>query len=82
VLIKETKDSEQRSAISGQRSAVSDQRSAISFQPSAIGDLGLFDTNILSAKAREAGFTLAVCRDLFIHHLGTRTFCSWGECGD
>jgi GT2 family glycosyltransferase len=37
-------------------------------------DLGLFDTDILSAKAREAGFTLGVCRDLFIHHFGTRTF--------
>jgi O-antigen biosynthesis protein len=37
-------------------------------------DLGLFDTDILSAKAREAGYTLAVCRDLFIHHFGTRTF--------
>ena len=37
-------------------------------------DLSLFDTDILSAKAREAGFTLAVCRDLFIHHFGTRTF--------
>lgn len=37
-------------------------------------DLSLFDTDILSSKAREAGFTLAVCRDLFIHHFGTRTF--------
>jgi GT2 family glycosyltransferase len=37
-------------------------------------DLSLFDTDILSAKAREAGYTLAVCRDLFIHHFGTRTF--------
>jgi GT2 family glycosyltransferase len=37
-------------------------------------DLGLFDTDILSAKAREAGYTLAVCRDLFVHHFGTRTF--------
>src|SRR5205807_69455 len=37
-------------------------------------DLGLFDTDIVSAKAREAGFTLAVCRDLFVHHFGTRTF--------
>lgn len=37
-------------------------------------DLGLFDTDILSAKARQAGFTLACCRDLFIHHFGTRTF--------
>lgn len=37
-------------------------------------DLGLFDTDILSVKAREAGYSLAVCRDLFIHHFGTRTF--------
>ncbi|MCI0642239.1 MAG: glycosyltransferase family 2 protein [Gemmataceae bacterium] len=37
-------------------------------------DLSLFDSDILSAKAREAGFTLGVCRDLFIHHFGTRTF--------
>jgi GT2 family glycosyltransferase len=33
-------------------------------------DLGLFDTDILSSHARAAGFTLAVCRDLFIHHFG------------
>ncbi|MBX9677748.1 MAG: glycosyltransferase [Gemmataceae bacterium] len=37
-------------------------------------DLSLFDSDIVSAKAREAGFTLGVCRDLFIHHFGTRTF--------
>ena len=37
-------------------------------------DLSLFDTDILSAKAREAGFTPVVCRDLFVHHFGTRTF--------
>ncbi len=37
-------------------------------------DLSLFDTDILSSKAHQAGFTLAVCRDLFIHHFGTRTF--------
>jgi O-antigen biosynthesis protein len=37
-------------------------------------DLSLFDTDILSAKARQVGFTLACCRDLFIHHFGTRTF--------
>ena len=37
-------------------------------------DLSLFDTDILSVKARQAGFTLACCRDLFIHHFGTRTF--------
>ncbi len=37
-------------------------------------DLSLFDTDILSTKVRQAGFTLACCRDLFIHHFGTRTF--------
>jgi hypothetical protein len=37
-------------------------------------DLSLFDTDILSSKAREAGFKLCCCRDLFIHHFGTRTF--------
>lgn len=37
-------------------------------------DLGLFDTDIVSIKARKHGFGLAVCRDLFIHHFGTRTF--------
>lgn len=37
-------------------------------------DLSLFDTDILSTKARQAGFTLVCCRDLFIHHFGTRTF--------
>ena len=37
-------------------------------------DMSLFDTDILSAKARQAGFTLCCCRDLFIHHFGTRTF--------
>jgi GT2 family glycosyltransferase len=36
--------------------------------------LGLFDTDVLSLKAKGAGFTLAVCRDLFVHHFGTRTF--------
>ena len=37
-------------------------------------DLSLFDTDILSAKARQAGFNLGCCRDLFIHHFGARTF--------
>jgi hypothetical protein len=37
-------------------------------------DLSLFDTDILSVKARQAGFTLACCRDLFVHHFGTRVF--------
>jgi GT2 family glycosyltransferase len=36
--------------------------------------LSLFDTEALSAKIRQAGFTLACCRDLFIHHFGTRSF--------
>jgi GT2 family glycosyltransferase len=36
--------------------------------------LGVFDTDWLGARARQAGFTLAVCRDLFVHHFGTRTF--------
>src|SRR5436189_1873870 len=37
-------------------------------------DLSLFDTDILSVKARQAGYTLGVCRDLFIQHFGARTF--------
>lgn len=43
-------------------------------QLSQWSDLGLFDTDILSIKAREMGYNLAVCRDLFVHHFGTRTF--------
>ena len=39
-------------------------------------DLSLVDTDILSAKARQAGYTLACCRDLFVHHFGARTFTS------
>jgi GT2 family glycosyltransferase len=38
------------------------------------GDLALFDTDLLCQKARQAGFTLACCKDLFVHHFGTRTF--------
>jgi hypothetical protein len=37
-------------------------------------DLGLFDTDVLSVKVRRAGYSLAVCRDLFVHHFGPRTF--------
>jgi hypothetical protein len=37
-------------------------------------DLSLFDTDILSSKAKQAGYSMAVCRDLYIHHFGTRTF--------
>jgi hypothetical protein len=39
-------------------------------------DLGLFDTDIRSAKTREAGFNRAVCQGLLIHHL--RTFAHGG----
>jgi GT2 family glycosyltransferase len=38
------------------------------------GDLALFDTDLLGTKARQAGYSLAVCKDLFVHHFGTRTF--------
>jgi GT2 family glycosyltransferase len=34
-------------------------------------DLSLFDTDIVGSKARQVGFQLVVCRDLFIHHFGT-----------
>ncbi len=37
-------------------------------------DLAIFDSDVLSGKARQAGFTLACCKDLYIHHFGTRTF--------
>ena len=36
--------------------------------------LGLFDTDLLSMRARQAGYTLACCKDLFVHHFGSRTF--------
>src|SRR5262249_12852763 len=36
-------------------------------------ELSLCASDILSAKARKAGFTLACCRDLCVHHLATRT---------
>jgi len=39
-----------------------------------VSELSLFDTDQLSDKARQAGFTLGCCRDLFVHHFGTRTF--------
>jgi hypothetical protein len=34
----------------------------------------LFDTDVLSSKAWQAGYTLAVCRDQFMHPFGTCTF--------
>jgi hypothetical protein len=36
--------------------------------------LGLFDTELLCQKARQAGFELAVCQDLFVHHFASRIF--------
>jgi GT2 family glycosyltransferase len=36
--------------------------------------LNVFDTTLLCARARQAGFTQACCKDLFIHHFGSRTF--------
>jgi O-antigen biosynthesis protein len=44
-------------------------------------DLSLFDTDILSRKAEQAGFRAVVCRDLFIHHFGTRTFAHGAPAG-
>jgi GT2 family glycosyltransferase len=34
--------------------------------------LKLFDTDALCLKARQAGYTLACCRDVFIHNFGSR----------
>ncbi len=34
--------------------------------------LEVFDTAALCRKARQAGYTMAVCRDLFIHNFGSR----------
>ena len=40
--------------------------------------LGLFDDDDLAVRARRARFGLAVARDLFIHHFGSRTFAGNG----
>ncbi|WP_165234104.1 glycosyltransferase family 2 protein, partial [Aquisphaera insulae] len=40
--------------------------------------LGFFDDDDLAERARQAGFTLAVARDLFVHHHGSRTFQGQG----
>ena len=44
-------------------------------------DLSLFDTDILSAKAQQAGFKLARAGDVFVHHFGTRTFAQGSPVG-
>src|SRR5438445_428520 len=43
--------------------------------------VGLFDTDLLSLRGRQAGFTLACCKDLFIHHFGSRTFAHGAPAG-
>jgi GT2 family glycosyltransferase len=35
-------------------------------------DRGLFDADALCRRVREAGYRLACCRDLFVHHFGSR----------
>ena len=37
-------------------------------------ELGLFDSEWLCKSARQVGFTLACCNDVFVHHFGTRIF--------
>ena len=36
--------------------------------------VAFFDSDVLSSKARETRYSLAVCRDLFVHHFGARMF--------
>ena len=38
--------------------------------------LSLFDTGVLNALARQAAYSLAVSRDLFVHPFGTRTIAT------
>ena len=40
--------------------------------------LGFFDDDDLAERARLAGYSLAVARDLFIHHFGSRSFVGNG----
>ena len=40
--------------------------------------LGLFDDDDLAIRAARAGFSLAVARDAFVHHFGSRTFAGMG----
>jgi GT2 family glycosyltransferase len=37
---------------------------------------GAIDGDLLSAKVREAGYRLVCCRDLFLHHFGSRLFAA------
>ena len=40
--------------------------------------IGFFDDDDLAERARRAGFELAVARDLFVHHFGSRTLSGNG----
>jgi glycosyltransferase involved in cell wall biosynthesis len=40
--------------------------------------LGFFDDDDLAERARRAGFGLALARDVFVHHFGSRTFVGGG----
>ena len=44
----------------------------------AVSGFEIFDADQLSFRARHAGYTLACCKDLFIHHFGSRTFAHGG----
>ena len=40
--------------------------------------LGFFDDDDLAIRVKQAGYELAVARDLFVHHFGSRTFAGAG----
>jgi O-antigen biosynthesis protein len=40
--------------------------------------LDVFDTDALCRRAREAGWLLACCADLFVHHFASRAFAHGG----
>jgi GT2 family glycosyltransferase len=40
--------------------------------------IGFFDDDDLAMRVTQAGFTLAVAHDLFVHHFGSRTFAGAG----
>jgi O-antigen biosynthesis protein len=44
--------------------------------------LGVFDTDGLCARVRQGGYTLACCKDLFVHHFGSRSFAHGGPVVD
>jgi O-antigen biosynthesis protein len=40
--------------------------------------LGAFDTDALCVRVRQAGYMVACCKDLFVHHFGSRSFAHGG----